>query len=285
MARSTRSRKKSARTVQATNTPVTRSRKKTSSKKVSVPKKIFRCTEKENNEICGRKYTKSSNLKNHILTFHKGLCWVCPHCEKSQVSLHSHIRHIGNVHGIDITKHEAVRNQFQSKGTWRLTEKAKDALIKDLMNTVAQQQRTIFALKNQLLEARKKLINEDVAAEESENEEEVFPKKEDDTEEQSGSEEEDNDGEESENDSEGDGISVEEEQSGLEEEENDEDQSFEDHMELKDVSSDEEEPARGPVFRRLNNTQEQDNDWLKQTTQHIQENFVQFMQKRGEQNP
>lgn len=51
-------------------------------------KKLFPC------DKCSKKFAKKSNLDNHKEVKHKGLVWICPFCQKTQVSKYSHERHL-----------------------------------------------------------------------------------------------------------------------------------------------------------------------------------------------
>lgn len=129
-------------------------------KKKKVP--LVKCMIKEKQEngrikICGQTFSKQSNLNAHIQKVHQGLRWVCPECEKTQVSKDSHIRH-GKTHGLDFSS-TATQNEFYLKNKVRQTEAAKDAHIAALMRTVAKQAKIIGAYKTELMKAKKILFD------------------------------------------------------------------------------------------------------------------------------
>lgn len=260
--------------------------KKKSVKKTQT-KAVFKCTHNENGKLCGQTYSKSSNLQNHIQTIHKGLCWICPQCQENQVSLHSHTRHMQNIHGVIISKEEAKQNQFYLKGKIRQTEQAKDAHIKALMNTVLLQQQEISILRAQLSRAKQILLENSIPIEEIDKE-----SLEDNIDELQQTEQKFEDEQANEDDEYEEKVNEEEEEEEAETEEEIELKGGKNQLSVVGMDLDmnysddsEGELTRGPVFKRMQEWQNQYDNFLNEKKKQTVCNMDGFsVKQRHDQN-
>lgn len=99
---------------------------------------------------CGIYFSKVSNLNTHVEKVHKGLRWRCHLCGEYQVSKYSHVRHYESKHEGALPSNIDF-NQRYANTKIDMSEKAKDALIKDLSEEVKKQRVQMKSLLKKLL--------------------------------------------------------------------------------------------------------------------------------------
>lgn len=106
--------------------------------------------------LCGKEFSKVANVNAHIKKEHEGLRWVCPICRKTQVSRHSHVRHLSSKHKeIEHTNPDANARYMDDT----LPEAAKDATISNLKERNQVLEVSVKHFRTRLMEKLNENIN------------------------------------------------------------------------------------------------------------------------------
>lgn len=121
-------------------------KQKNTKKNVKKTKKNLPC------DKCNKSFSNAFNLKNHKQVKHGGLVWICPFCQKTQVSKYSHERHIKKCPDVD-TKDEINPdcNSVYLTSKIEYTPKAASSLIERLTQNNLHRAKLIVDLKKRLL--------------------------------------------------------------------------------------------------------------------------------------
>lgn len=96
-------------------------------------------------------FTKNSNLQHHQKVAHEGLRWVCPFCEKDQISKFSHERHLASCkQNVKREEVDADCNSVYLKDKVERTPKAATKIIENLRKKNTKKIKLILELKEQL---------------------------------------------------------------------------------------------------------------------------------------
>lgn len=131
-------------------------KKSTAKKTPRNSKKLFPC------DKCSKKFAKKSNLDNHKRVKHKGLVWICPFCQKTQVSKYSHERHLKTCpHRNQREQAEQINadaNSVYLSSKIEYTPKAASTLIDQLTKNNVYRANVIIDLKKKYLLSLKRII-------------------------------------------------------------------------------------------------------------------------------
>lgn len=125
--------------------------------KKSKPNKSAKIKSKVLCEICGKHFSKASNLSTHIEKSHKGLRWRCHICSKRQVSKHSHLRHYKYQHNNELPAN-IDGNQRYADSTIDMPSKAKDSVIQSLKEQIDVQKVMLVSFRERLLTRLEQVI-------------------------------------------------------------------------------------------------------------------------------
>lgn len=124
--------------------------KANASKTARAKVKLHKC------DKCSKAYKTVSALNNHKRIQHCDIRWRCPFCDKDQVSKNKHNLHIQRKHPHEWKPNMSLdQNQIKMN---KMTDKAKDAMLRSLQKTINKQLQINTRYKTSLVVARTKLL-------------------------------------------------------------------------------------------------------------------------------
>lgn len=108
-------------------------------------------------EICGKSFSKNSNLSSHFKKVHQGLRWRCHLCGADQVSKHSHKRHYESRHNGEVPANIKVNQRYVAHFI-EMPEEAKNAIIAELNEKIQVQRVLLKSFRKRLLATLKSNI-------------------------------------------------------------------------------------------------------------------------------